>query len=62
MLRAFLQVSLKLRGLLDAAVALTCVCTVASFFGRLWWPLELGCHFRVQCLLLLLNAEMHIKR
>ena len=35
-------------GLLEAAIAVPCICTVAGFFGRAWWPLELTCHFRPQ--------------
>jgi len=35
-------------GLVEAACALTCFCTVAGFFGGAWWAIELMCHFRVQ--------------
>jgi endonuclease/exonuclease/phosphatase (EEP) superfamily protein YafD len=34
--------------LLSAAVLVASIGTVAGFFGRLWWVLELASHFRVQ--------------
>lgn len=40
-------------GLVAAAGVLACIATLAGFAGRLWWVLELTCHFRVQYALVL---------
>jgi hypothetical protein len=35
-------------GLLDAAGAVACLCTVTGFTGSFWWAFDLTSHFRVQ--------------
>ena len=45
-------------GLVEAACALTCFCTVAGFFGGAWWVVELTCHFRMQYFWILLVAAL----
>jgi len=44
----FLRPSIRIGGILSAAVAVCCAATVTSFLGGLWWPFELTTHFRTQ--------------
>jgi endonuclease/exonuclease/phosphatase (EEP) superfamily protein YafD len=48
LIREFLRPNLTLAGMLSAGGVLACISTVAGFAARLWWPLELCCHFRLQ--------------
>ncbi len=43
-----LSFSMRPWGLLSAATAIACVSTAVGFWGRLWWPFDLGSHFRAQ--------------
>lgn len=43
-----LRFRIRALGLFGAAMALAGVGTVAGFFGRLWWVLDLAAHFRLQ--------------
>lgn len=40
--------SLSLLGLLSAAASLVAMATVAGFFGKFWWPLEIASGLRLQ--------------
>lgn len=46
--KGILRFRIRALGLLGAAMAVAGVGTVAGFFGRLWWVLDLAAHFRVQ--------------
>lgn len=46
----------RLSSLYLALSALACAATACSFLGRLWWFLELSCHFRVQYAAILVPA------
>jgi endonuclease/exonuclease/phosphatase (EEP) superfamily protein YafD len=39
---------MTISGMLEAGATIACVATLAGFGARLWWPLELCCHFRLQ--------------
>ena len=41
------QKSFSLIGLLEVAAVLMCAGSLAGFFGKLWWVLELAAHFRL---------------
>ena len=41
------QKSFSLIGLLEVAAGLMCAGSLAGFFGKLWWLLELAAHFRL---------------
>ncbi|MFQ5801556.1 MAG: endonuclease/exonuclease/phosphatase family protein [Candidatus Methylomirabilales bacterium] len=43
-------------GLLAAATVVASSTTVVGFLGRLWWPFELGSHFRAQYFLFLMGT------
>lgn len=43
-------------GFLGSTTAIVCVCSVAGFLGRLWWPFDLASHFRVQYFFFLLTS------
>lgn len=49
----FLQLRIRPHGVLTVAGLLTGIATIAGFFGRLWWALDLFSHFRVQYAILL---------
>jgi endonuclease/exonuclease/phosphatase (EEP) superfamily protein YafD len=53
---AFLSGEVRWWGLLSAAVLVASIATVAGFFGRLWWVLELASHFRLQYSVFLAGA------
>lgn len=40
--------ALTLSGLLEVTGLVLCLATLTGFLGRLWWLLELTCHFRAQ--------------
>lgn len=42
------QTKVRLTGLLHAAGALACLCTLTGFLSDVWWLLELTSHFRLQ--------------
>src|SRR5690349_17373285 len=55
---------LSLLGLFEAACGMGLLATLAGFFARLWWPLELTTHFRphLAVALLVLTASWAWRR
>lgn len=56
--REFLQFRVRPWSLVAATGAVACLATVAGFFGRFWWVLDLAAHFRVQYLLFLASLAL----